>query len=198
MCSVVNTHRNAHLAGSNHVDGSLIALEDFEHLAQETCSKEHARRLDLDGSNVVLSCNSLDLALQQHIVDNSAFSLRVESVLKAYWDTGKLGWLHTCWVQNLGTKVSQLGSLLKVELTYCLCIAYDTRIVVVHSVDVGPNLDFLGRKSGTNERGCEVASATQKIVHLAISVAADEALCDINLVTLILLQDGAELLLDVL
>ena len=68
----------------------------------------------------------------------------------------------------------------------------------MHSVDIGPDLDFLGRKSGTDERSCEVASATQKIVHLAISVAADKALSNVNLVALVLLHDGAKLLLDIL
>ena len=81
MRRVVDTHRNAHLARRNHIDRSLVALENLEHLAEEASSKEHARRLDLDSRDIVLSCNSLNFAFEQHVVDDSALCLRVESVL---------------------------------------------------------------------------------------------------------------------
>ena len=195
---VVDTHRNAHLACCNHVDGSLIALEYLEHLAQEACGKEHAARLDLDGCNVVLGGYGLDFTLKQNVVDNCAFGLRVQCVLKANWDACKLGWLNTCRMQNLGTKIGKLGSLLEVELANGLGLIHNTWVVVVHSVDVGPNLNLLSWQSCTNKLCCKVATATQQIVYLAIGVAADKALCDVYLIALVLLHNGRQLLLDIL
>ena len=42
VCSVVDRHAYANLACCYHVDACLVALEYFEHLAQEAVSEEHA------------------------------------------------------------------------------------------------------------------------------------------------------------
>ena len=101
-------------------------------------------------------------------------------------------------MENLGTEVSQLGSLLEVQLANCLSVLYDTRVVVVHTVDVGPDLNLVCWQGCTDKRSGVVATTTLQVVDLAVSVAADEALGDIDLVVLVLLHDGSQLLLDIL
>ena len=75
---------------------------------------------------------------------------------------------------------------------------YHSWVVVVHAIDVGPYLDLVGRKGCTDERCCIVAAASLQVVNLAISIAADETLCDVDLLTLVLLHDVGKLFLDVL
>ena len=198
MSVVVNTHAYTYLRSSNHVDWSLVALENLEYLAQETCSEEHAATLDFDGCNIVLCCHSLDLATYDYVVDDGTVCLRIHGVLQANWNTCILGWLNTGRVENLGSEVSQLCCLLEVQLAYCLCVLYDTRVVVVHTIDIGPDLNLVSWESCTYERSCVVATTTLEIIYLAVSVAADEALGDVNLITFVLLHDGTQFLLDVL
>lgn len=89
-------------------------------------------------------------------------------------------------MQNLCAEVSKLGSFFEVELTYSLGLLNHARVVVVHTVDIGPYLNLLGRQSRSDERSREVATAAQQVVYLAVSVAADESLCDIYLIALVL------------
>ena len=81
---------------------------------------------------------------------------------------------------------------------YCFCVVNDAWIVVVHTINVGPNLYLVSRESSTDERGCIVAATTLQVVYFAVSIAADESLCDIYLLALVLLHDVSEFLLDVL
>ena len=101
-------------------------------------------------------------------------------------------------MQDLGTEIGQLCCLLKVELVYGICLVNDARVVVVHAVDVGPDLNFLSTESHADERSCEIAAATLQVVYLAISVEADETLCDVDLVALVLGHDGCELFFYIL
>ena len=71
-------------------------------------------------------------------------------------------------------------------------------VVVVHTIDVGPNLNLRRIDGRTDERCRVVRTATLQVVHFAIGVAADEALCDIDVATLVLLQLHAQFLADVL
>lgn len=77
-------------------------------------------------------------------------------------------------------------------------MVYYARVIVMHSVDVGPYLYFLSVYSGTYERCCVVAAAPLQIVYLAVGVAADEALSDVNLLSFVLPEYVVELLFDVL
>ena len=63
MGRVIDTHRDTHLRGTDHIDTRLIAFEDLEYLTQEACSQQHAARLDLDGGDIILSGDSLDLTI---------------------------------------------------------------------------------------------------------------------------------------
>ena len=83
------------------------------------------------------------------------------------------------------------------KLTYCLCLVNHTGIVVVHSIDICPDLDFISTNGSTDERCGIVGSSTVKVVNLTIGITTDEALCDINLIAVGFLQDLGQLLFDV-
>lgn len=100
-------------------------------------------------------------------------------------------------MQDLGTEVGKLGSLLEVELVDGLGVIYYARVVVVHTVDVGPNLYLVGGKHRADERSCVVRTSALQIVDLAIGVAADKALSDIDLMTLVFLHHLVELVFNI-
>ena len=58
-------------------------------------------------------------------------------------------------------------------------------VVVVHTVDICPDLYLVRHQGCTNERGGIVGATTLQVVNLVISVAAYETLCDINLIALV-------------
>ena len=146
MRVVVDTHRNAHLGSYNHVDGRLVTLEYLEHLAQETRGKQHATRLYLNGRYLVFGGDGLYLVVQNLVVDDGSLGIWVQGILQSHGDACILGRLHACGVQYLRAKVGQLGSLFKVQLPNGLGLIYHTWVVVVHAVDVCPNLNFIGRQ----------------------------------------------------
>ena len=100
-------------------------------------------------------------------------------------------------MEDLGSEVSQLGSLFEVKLVNRLRLVNDTRVVIVHTVDIRPDLDLLSIDGSTYERGGIVGTTTQQVVHFAIGIAADESLGDVYLSTLVLLDQWLQLLLDV-
>jgi len=66
------------------------------------------------------------------------------------------------------------------KVTHRRSLVYNTRVVVVHTVDVRPNLDF-GSIDGSAYQGSGIiAAAALQVVYLAIGVAADETLCDVD------------------
>ena len=198
MSVVVDADRHTHFAGSNHVDRCLIAFEDFKDLTQETCCQKHSTRLNLNGNDIVFCCNSLDLSAYQNIVDDGSFSIGFHRVLQSYRNTCVFCRLNTCRMQNLGTKISQLSSFLEVQLANGLSLFHYTRVVVVHAVNVSPNLNFLSVDGSTDKRSRIVATTTLQIIHLAIGIAADETLCQVDLVAFVLLHESIQFLLDIL
>ena len=52
MLGVIDRYGNSYLRCTDHIDGSLVALEDFEYLAEETVCQQHAARFNLNGSNI--------------------------------------------------------------------------------------------------------------------------------------------------
>lgn len=91
-------------------------------------------------------------------------------------------------VQDLGPEVSQFGSFFEMQVADRRCLFNDARIVVVHTVDVCPYLDFFRTDSRTDQRGAVVAAATLQVVDLAVSIAADVALCDEEVCILVFVQ----------
>ena len=92
---------SSYLRRTDHIDGSLVALEDLEHLAEETVSKQHTARLDLDSSNIVLGSYCFDLTFFRIVGDQCARRKRVHGVQQADRNVGIFGRLNTGGVQNL-------------------------------------------------------------------------------------------------
>ena len=159
----------------------MVALENLEHLAQETMSQEHTARLDFDGGDVFLGGNGLDSARVGLIVDGCARGVGLHGIEQLDGDIGKLCRLNASGMENLGSEVAQLGSLLEVEMTYGSGLVYDAGVVVVHTVDVGPNLYLTSTNSSSDERSGVIAASALQVIDLAIDVAADEALGDVYL-----------------
>ena len=78
----------------------------------------------------------------------------------------------------------------------CLCLLYDAWVVVVHTVDICPDLDFISKHSCTDERSGIVRTTTLKVVNLTVSVAAYKALGDVYLIALVRLKYLCKILLD--
>src|SRR6185436_12552036 len=81
-------------------------------------------------------------------------------------------------MQDLCAEICQLGGLIESKLRDGERFLDDARVVIVHPVDVGPDLDFFGLDGGTDQ-GCRViASASLEVVDLVAVVPADVNLCD--------------------
>ena len=99
-------------------------------------------------------------------------------------------------MEYLRSEICQLGGLVERKVGYRRCTLHEARVIVVHSVYVGPDLDFLGSYGRADKGGGVVASATLEIVHVTEGVAADEALGDVDLMSLIGFKYPADILLD--
>ena len=99
-------------------------------------------------------------------------------------------------MQDLGAEVGQLGGLVEVEAVHGACAFYDARVVVVHAVDVGPDLHLFGADGGAYQGGGVVAAAALQVVNLSVSVAADVAFGDEELLVGVLLKLVDEVLLN--
>ena len=160
-------------------------------------SKQHAAGFYLDGRNVVLGSHRLNLTLLRFVGNQRTRSSGVHRIEQTDGDIGILGRLDAGRVQNLGTEVCQLGGLFEMQMTHRRSLVHNTGVVVVHAVDIRPNLDFGSVDGSTNQRSRIVASATLQIVYLAVGVAADVPLSDINLSIRMQFQLNLELVLDI-
>ena len=61
-------------------------------------------------------------------------------------------------VKDLRSEVRQLGGFLEVEATYGSRSIDDTGVVVVHAIDIRPDLDLVDLEGGADERGGIVAT----------------------------------------
>lgn len=89
-----------------------------------------------------------------------------------------LGGLDTGGVKDLRSEICQLGGFLEVEATYGSRSIDDTGVVVVHAIDIRPDLDLVDLKGGTDERGGIVATPALQVVDIAEGIATDVALRD--------------------
>ena len=74
------------------------------------------------------------------------------------------------------------------KLTYRRSLVYHARVVVVHTVDVCPDLDFRSIDGCSNQRSRIVTSSTLQVVDFTVCVAADESLSDIDFITRVCFQ----------
>ena len=83
------------------------------------------------------------------------------------------------------------------QVTHGRSLIHDARVVVVHAVNVCPNL-YLGSIDGSaNQRSGVVASTPLQVINLTVCVAADEALRDVDVSIRMQLQLDLQLLLDI-
>ena len=67
------------------------------------------------------------------------------------------------------------------QVAYGLCLVNYTGIIVVHAVDVSPDLDLIGLDGGAQDGCCVVTASALQVVDVTVHVAADKALCDVDL-----------------
>lgn len=97
-------------------------------------------------------------------------------------------------MEYLCAEIGKLGGFLEVQVVHGRSLFHETRVVVVHSVDVGPDLYLIGFQSCAYQRRGVVASASLEVVDSSVLVAADESLCDIKVGVGILIQYPAQIL----
>ena len=122
-----------------------MVFEDFEDFSQEAVCHEHVRRADIDRYNAVFSSDRFDAAFfsQVFAVDDGAFRFRVEGVEQFDGHTAFSGRSNTERVKNLGSKVGKLRSFSITQFIDAACLLDDAGIIVMDTIDVCPNLDFI-------------------------------------------------------
>ena len=151
MLGIINRHGHSHFRCANHIDGSLIALENLEHLAQETVSEQHTAGFYLDSGDIVFGSYRLDLPFLRIIGNQCTRCFRIHRIEQANRYIGILGRLNTGRMKDLCTKIRQLGSFFEVQLTHRCRLVYDARIIVMHTVDIRPYLNFGSIDGGTDQ-----------------------------------------------
>ena len=128
-----------------------MLLESLEHLEQEAVGKEHTARLDVDARDVVLGRYGLDGVAHADVVDECARLFGLHRVEQAYGDVVQAGRQHAGRVQDFCAEIGQLGGLLEVQLADGTGALHIARIVVVHAVDVGPDIYLVGLDGGADD-----------------------------------------------
>ena len=131
-------------------------------------------------------------------VYQSAGGLRLHRVQQAHRDIGVAGRQDAGGVQDLRAEIRQLGGFVKVKMAHGRCILHHTGVVVVHSVDVCPDLDFFRPGDGADDAGRIVRPSPPEVVHLSAGVQADIALGDVQIRLFFLLQNLIQGNLDAL
>ena len=196
--TIVNRHGYSDLRGADHVNTGFVFLKHLKHTAQETIRQKHAGRSDVDSNNIILSCYRFDLAVLGDIADSSTRSSRIHRIEQTHRDIGILRWLNASWVQDFSAKICQLSCLYEMQMAHRSGILYKTRIVVVHTINIGPNLNLRSTNSSTKKRSGIVATTTLKVIYFAIHIEAYKALGDINIFVRISRKNSLAMLFDIL
>lgn len=107
-----------------------------------------------------------------------AGSLGVHRVLKQHGYPVILAGLNRSRVQDFRAEIGQLGRLVETHRPDRTGVVYETGVVVVHAVDVGPYL-YLGRLDGrSHQRRAVIAPPSAEIVDPALRVGTNETLSD--------------------
>ena len=77
--------------------------------------------------------------------------MRIHCIQQTYRDIGIFSRLNAGRVQNFCTEVSQLGCFFKMQLANRGSLVDNARVVVVHSVNICPYLDFGSIHGCTNQ-----------------------------------------------
>ena len=133
----------------------MIAFEYLKDFAEETVSEKHSAGLDLDCGDVVLGCDGLDGARVEIVVDRGSRGVRFHSIEKPYRNVGVFCRKNAGRMKDLCSEITELGGLVKVEVAHRRSAFDHARVIVVHTVNVCPNLDF-ACLYGCSYQGCSV------------------------------------------
>jgi len=82
-------------------------------------------------------------------------------------------------MQDLGAEISQLRRLIERQLVYFTGVAHKSGIVVVKTIDVGPDLYLFGIDGRPHQRSRVIASSPLQVVDFPCRIAADKPLGDV-------------------
>ena len=159
--------------------------------------QQHPAGFNFDGSDIIFSSYRLDFALLRIVRDQCTRSFRIHGVEQTYRDIGVLGRLNTSGMQDFCAEVCQLRRFLKMKMTYGSRLVYNTRIIVVHTINVSPNLNFGSIDSRTDQRSGIVAATTLQIIYLTVCITADVTLRDVDIGIGMQLKLNLKFLLDI-
>src|ERR1700736_1706367 len=158
---LVNGERYADLRRGNHVDGSLVAVENFEDAAQESVDHKHASGADVQNGDVFLIGDGLHAVRGRNRFgdDPRAFDLGTLRVQDQDRDIFLDGGQHRGGGQYLGAKVRQFGCLREGDGTHAMAARADGGVTGEHAIDVGPDLDLLSANARAHDGGGEIRAA---------------------------------------
>ena len=156
-------------------------------------------RLDLILIAVMLSfaATALILPFSVSLEIKCARSLRIHCVQQADRDIGIFSRLDTSRVQNLCTEVTNSAASSKCSWRTG-GLVNNTRVVIVHTVDICPDLDFGSVHCCSDQRSGVVATTTTlQVVYLTVSIAADETLRNVDFRIRIKIQLSTQFILNI-
>ena len=77
------------------------------------------------------------------------------------------------------------------------CLVDETRVIIVHTIDIGPDLDFLGEDCSADKRCGIIAAATLEIVDFAKMISADKTLSQNDLSIVICFDEGRDMIAEI-
>src|SRR5690606_239892 len=145
----------------------------------ETVCQQHPCRMDMNSCNTVLGGDGTYHTVWRSFFRNQgAVSLRVHCIENTYRNIVALRRENTLWMQNLCTKVSQLGCFIKTQVCDRFRTTHHTRVIVVHAIDICPDLNLIGPQSRPDKGSRVVRTTAAEVVYFTKRVATDIALCD--------------------
>ena len=84
------------------------------------------------------------------------------------------------------------------ELGNRRCVFNETRVVVVHTVNICPNLNLSCTNCCSNEGSSIVGATALQVIYLTVCISANKTLSDIDFLTWIFLQLNFDFLTDIL
>ena len=168
---IVDSKSDTHFRGRHHVDACAVGSRTFQRpFVQKAVGKQHASALYLYGRDAVLGCHGLYGAVGR-VLNISVPGASGSRVLSRR--TGMLCSLAgntQAGCRILSAEICQLGGLFKMERAHRRRALYKAGVVIVHTVDIGPNLDLLGVQHSPYYRGGIVAAATTQIVDSPVAL----------------------------
>src|ERR1700722_11383039 len=142
-----------HFRGGDHIDGGAVFFEDLEYLPQETVSEEHATAPDIDGDNAVFGSYGLYAFGTGGFGDQGAFGPGLHGIEQPDGHLIELSGPDGSGMEDLGAEVSQLSGFFEAELFDGHGLFDDAGVVVMHTVDIGPDLADGSVDGGGGEGG---------------------------------------------